>query len=226
MRLRTQTLGISIFCLVAAAVVSAQAPAKKTNNPGSNPDREDGRQTQGFDASRFLKDHDKNKDGKLSKDELPLKAQEEFAKIDANKDNAISTEELQQYANHVANRRPQLIEVIYYAIDIPDDDLTMDELQAAYEQLRKLDKDNDGKLTDQELKAVREERRKERVDNICQTLDTNKDGKLSKDEARGTWAENFAELDKNSDGSLDKEEIDAACLKRKGLEGKTGTKNN
>lgn len=224
MRKRTPIMGIGIFCFVAAAVVSAQTPAKKATDSKSNPGRKDGQQAQGFDASRFLKDHDKNNDGKLSKEELPSRGQEEFAKIDANKDNSISKEEMQQYADQVASRRPQLIEVIYYAIDIPDDDLTMDELQAAYAQLRRLDKDNDGKITDQELKATREERREERIKNICQNLDTNKDGKLSKDEARGIWAENFAELDKNSDGSLDKTEIDAACLKRNGPAAEKGTK--
>ena len=39
----------------------------------------------------------------------------------------------------------------------------------------------------------------------------NKDGKISKDEARGLWSDNFAQIDKNGDGALDRQEIEAAC---------------
>ena len=40
------------------------------------------------------------------------------------------------------------------------------------------------------------------VANLLERMDQNKDGKISKDEARGPLAQNFADLDRNKDGSL------------------------
>jgi len=164
-----------------------------------------------FDASRFLKDHDKNSDGKLSKDELPAAAQKDFSQLDVNKDGFITQDELQKHAELMAQQRPELVEIFFYTIDIPEEPATTQELQAAYDQLRKLDKNHDGKIDDGEVKALREQRKKERLDSIFTALDKNNDGKISKDEARGLWADNFAQIDKNGDGALDRQEIEAAC---------------
>jgi Ca2+-binding EF-hand superfamily protein len=45
------------------------------------------------------------------------------------------------------------------------------------------------------------------VADLLQRFDTNKDGKISKDEAKGRLAENFDRFDANKDGFLDKEEL-------------------
>src|SRR5260370_38322960 len=49
------------------------------------------------------------------------------------------------------------------------------------------------------------------VDRMVQTMldrfDANKDGKISKEEAKGKLAKNFDRLDTNKDGHLDKEEL-------------------
>ncbi len=45
------------------------------------------------------------------------------------------------------------------------------------------------------------------VDMILQRMDTNKDGKISKDEAKDRIAENFAAIDTNKDGYLDRAEL-------------------
>ncbi|MDB5309289.1 MAG: EF-Hand, Calmodulin [Gemmataceae bacterium] len=215
MRLFTKTLGLATLCSLAVALAAhGQQPAR----PGIPPDpnktagggQPDARNAPRFDAARFFKDHDKNNDGKLSKDELPATAQSQFDQIDTNKDGYISQEELQQYAARMARQRPQLIEIVFYTIDIPEEALTTQELQTAYDQLRRLDKNNDGKIDESEVKAIREQRRKERTDGIFSALDRNKDGKISKEEARGLWADNFAQLDKNGDGYLDREEVEAA----------------
>jgi Ca2+-binding EF-hand superfamily protein len=110
----------------------------------------------------------------------------------------------------MAKMRPELIEVVFYTVDFPEEPATSQELQTAYDELRKIDKNNDGKLDDGEVKQYREQRRKERVDGIFSALDKNGDGKISKDEVRGLWADNFADLDKNKDGFLDRQEVEAA----------------
>jgi Ca2+-binding EF-hand superfamily protein len=225
MRLWITGLGlVTLCCLVVATSQSQQPPAGQAGNPATNKatggqpgtqnqqNHNDGKNAPRFDAARFLKDHDKNGDGKLSKDELPQTAQKDFDKIDTNKDGSISQDELQHYAEKMAQQRPQLVEIVWYAIDVPEEPVTTQELQEAYDQLRKLDKNHDGKIDEGELKAFREERKKERIDAIFHALDRNKDGKISKDEARGLWADNFTQLDKNKDGFLDQQEIEAACM--------------
>jgi len=164
-----------------------------------------------FDAQRFVKDHDKNNDGKIGKDELPPDLQDTFAEIDTNKDGFITVEELQTHADRMIRQRPQVIDVVFYAIDIPEPQgNSVEELQRTYDLLRKLDKNNDGKIDPNEVKAFRETRSKERMDRIFKHMDKNGDGKISKDEARGLWADNFATLDANKDGSLDRTEIEKA----------------
>jgi Ca2+-binding EF-hand superfamily protein len=59
------------------------------------------------------------------------------------------------------------------------------------------------------MKAEVERRVKEQIER----LDTNKDGKISKDEAKGPLAENFDRLDLNKDGYLDKDELTRAMTR-------------
>jgi Ca2+-binding EF-hand superfamily protein len=203
---RITVLGLGLLCCAAVAVAAGQGkpPAGKGAQPGD-------KNAPQFDAARFIKDHDKNNDGKLSKDELPGAAQGDLKTIDANNDGFVTSDELQKHADNMAGRRPQLVEVFFYAIDIPEEAVGTQELQAAYDQLRKLDKNNDGKIDEGEVKTFREQRKKEQIDNIFTALDRNKDGKLMKDEARGLWADDFGQLDKNNDGALDRGEVEAAC---------------
>jgi Ca2+-binding EF-hand superfamily protein len=55
--------------------------------------------------------------------------------------------------------------------------------------------------------AVDEAAVERRVNQILERMDTNKDGKISKDEARGPIAENFERIDTNKDGFIDKDEL-------------------
>lgn len=170
-------------------------------------------QTRGprFNAERFIKDHDKNNDGKLSKDELPAGVQDSFAEIDADKDGFITKEELQAHADRMASRRPRMIEVVFFTIDVPEPDANpAEELQRAYDVLRKLDINKDGKIDAKELANFRETRKKERCDAMFKHMDKDGDGKISKAEARGLWADNFDQLDLNKDGFLDRTEIEKA----------------
>ena len=47
----------------------------------------------------------------------------------------------------------------------------------------------------------------ERIDGLIERLDTNKDGKISKEEAKGWLKEHFEKLDLNKDNFLDREEL-------------------
>src|SRR5438445_175261 len=63
------------------------------------------------------------------------------------------------------------------------------------------------------------------IDNILLRMDTNKDGKISKEEAKNQIAANFDRLDKNKDGYLDRSElrvIAARFAEKKGQGGPIG----
>jgi Ca2+-binding EF-hand superfamily protein len=205
---------IAIVALGALGFVlyrSGIAEDKPAPPAGTQPGQLDRTKGPHFNAERFVKDHDTNGDGKLSKDELPAGIQDAFAEIDANKDGFITKDELQTHADRMMHRRPQMIEVVYYTIDVTEPETNpTEELQRTYDLLRKLDTNKDGKIDEKELAAFRETRKKERCDAMLKHMDKNGDGKISKDEARGLWADNFAQLDTNKDGFLDKAEVEKA----------------
>jgi Ca2+-binding EF-hand superfamily protein len=52
------------------------------------------------------------------------------------------------------------------------------------------------------------------VDDILRRMDTNKDGKISREEAKGMIAENFDRIDTNKDGFLDRQELLVVARRR------------
>ena len=167
-----------------------------------------------FDLERFLKDYDINKDGRLSRNELPPELRPAFDRIDANKDGKVSREELKRGIAHLQpTRRPS--DLIHVLIEMSGcDDACHGEVQRAYDILRKLDKNKDGKIDADELKAAREQIVKDRVDYLFKELDKNKDGKISRDEAQGMLRQDFDEIDRNKDGFIDREELTRAATAR------------
>jgi len=174
------------------------------------------------DVDAFLREYDKNKDGFLSKEEMPEWLHYNFARLDANKDGKISKDELQKGMAYLQQRR-RPSDVVLVLVEMSDcDECCMEEVQRAYEMLAKLDKNKDGKIDADELKAGRAQIIKDRVAGVIKRLDANKDGKISKEEARGMVKEHFAELDKNRDGFVDQEELTTAAS-AKPSEGKDKT---
>ena len=97
-----------------------------------------------------------------------------------------------------------------------DGDISADELREASEALKKLDTDNNGKLTEDELKPERPQgapedqeedrpRRRRHVPPVMKALDTDGNGEISEQEI-GNAAESLAQLDHNQDGKLSKME--------------------
>ena len=137
----------------------------------------------------------------------PLIADDEsdlFAKLDANKDGSVTADEVEGDAKSKIERL-----------------------------LRTSDKDGDKKLSKDEFAAGLKEPETPRQPlgqgggdrpgggqfdprQVFTRLDEDKDGKLSKEEARGPAQENFDRLDANSDGSIDEEEIRAMFRRGEG----------
>jgi Ca2+-binding EF-hand superfamily protein len=172
-----------------------------------------------FDVEGFFKDFDTNGDGYIQRAEMPEAYRAAFGHIDANKDGKISRDELR---NGIAflhpRRRPS--DLVYMLIEMSDfDDDCQHEVQRAYEILRKLDKNQDGKIDEKEMKAGREGIVNDRVTFLFRQLDANKDGKISKAEAKGRIRENFDEIDRNRDGVIEREELLKAATEKPSVSG-------
>jgi Ca2+-binding EF-hand superfamily protein len=165
-----------------------------------------------FDLDGFLRDRDKNGDGFLQRDELPPAYRAAFERLDTNKDGKISREELAQGVAHLRpRRRPS--DLIYMLVEMSDfNEEGPREVQRAYDILRKLDQNKDGKIDADELKAGREHIANNRVDFLFKQLDANKDGRISREEAKGHIHANFAEIDVNGDGFIDRAELLKAAM--------------
>lgn len=107
---------------------------------------------------------DKNGDGKLSKDELPERMQGMFERGDTNKDGFLTPDEIRFMA--MAQQGPdgggpgptgpgRRVDPIFAALDLDHDGtLSKEEIDAAPESLKALDKNGDGKLTMDELRPA------------------------------------------------------------------------
>jgi Ca2+-binding EF-hand superfamily protein len=164
-----------------------------------------------FNAARFIKDFDKDGNGKLSREEAPPALRSHFEEIDTNKDGELNKQELEHHAARMAVRRPAAVEMLYIVVDTPETEVvTVQDLQRAYDFLRKLDRKHDGKIDPGAVAELREYRVQDRADTILKDLDRNNDGKISRDEARGILADEFDQIDTNKDGFLDKKELQKA----------------
>lgn len=190
--------------LALAVATAGLATARDPQPPAAQPPRAE---LNNQDADRFFEEFDKNKDGFLTKDELPPRLRHAFEKIDTNKDGKISREELRAGIAYLQpRRRPS--DVAFVLIEMSDcDECCVEELQRMYDVLRQMDTNKDGKIDVEKLKAMRQKLVGERVDSLIQELDTDKDGKISRAEAKGEIRENFDALDRNKDGYVDRDEL-------------------
>jgi Ca2+-binding EF-hand superfamily protein len=161
---------------------------------------------------------DRNKDGVITPDELPERMQALFTRGDTNKDGKLTSEEIRAMANSAATptgrsdgpggaaammRQDPLLN----ALDTDHDGIiSAAEIAAASTSLLVLDVDHDGTITAQEMRP-RQQTPADRVAHMLDEFDTNKDGKLSREEVPDGMRPQFSTIDKNGDGFLDKDEL-------------------
>jgi len=205
----SRSLSWAVLVLAVSAV--GLSVARDGKNPPDNkkpaPAPAPGAEPTYFDVGRFFEEYDKDKDGSLTRDELPPRLRHAFDKIDTDKDGKISREELHRGVAFLQpRRRPS--DVVFVVIEMSDcDDGCVEEVQRMYDVLRKLDRNKDGKIDPDQLAAMRLHLIGERVDSLIQELDADKDGKISRAEAKGEVRRNFDALDRNKDGFIDRAEL-------------------
>ncbi len=196
------------------AVVAVLAAAFGTGAWAADDKKDQGKAGSGQDAaSKYLKEHDKNGDGSLSRDELPADQRDSFADLDTNKDSKLSADELKQHAERVVFVPvPVPVEIVsLYVVEGADDEPTLKQVQETYDMLRKAATNNDGKITKDEATAAREHAIQKRVDSLFKQNDKNNDGKLSKDECPDSMTAMFKRADKDGNGSITKDELMDCC---------------
>ena len=157
---------------------------------------------------------DKNKDGIIQKAEYPGD-QVKFREFDRNKDDALSLEETMAMAEEeIADIRkkmksPDRYEFLTLFDSDHDNNVSLDEYDGPMDTFKKYDKNDDGVVTYDELypEKMMERMNKKYEDmgpkpedlTMIETMDKNKDGKVSRDEFKGT-DDAWKRLDRNSDG--------------------------
>jgi len=160
-RLLMALLLVGLFTALRPAAPGADDPPKK-DAPPQAPDWIK------LTPEEFLKRFDKNKDGVLTKDELPPGLARNFDRYDRDGNGKLDPKEVGQMLE-TARR---------FLADKPAEKSAGD--SAAVER---------------------------RVADVFERMDTNKDGKISKEEAKNLIAQNFERMDTNKDGFIDKDEL-------------------
>jgi Ca2+-binding EF-hand superfamily protein len=170
-----------------------------------------------------FRDLDRNKDGKISRDEFQG-PEEFFNRLDANGDGSLSEEELQNARQRFQGTGgPRLGESLVNLLDANrDTKVSRDEFAKIVEVFASLDRDGDGSLTGEELArlpsvAAAQPRAEApsapaapggiNVNTLFERYDANKDGKLSEEEMKLN-ARFFQMLDTNRDGVVTREEVE------------------
>ena len=196
-----------------AALVYAQDPPQEPRSEsagGAVPAR-----TMQFQMPTFA-DLDKNKDKKISRDELPSQwPPQAFDRLDENKDGFIDETEFARSRQRMGGGGPQLGERFNRFLDADKDGkVSRDEFAKINQMFDTLDSDKNGVLTNEEMgrffQAMSETQAQAtggvNVNNLFQNVDKNKDGKITPDEM--TDERMFKALDLNKDGAIPRDEAE------------------
>lgn len=165
-------------------------------------------------------DLDKNKDKKISRDEMPSQMPPQiFDRWDTNKDGFVDEEEFNAIRTRFggAGGGPRFGETLSKFLDANHDGhISRDEFAKLISLFDALDQDHNSELSQEELngffRAVNEVQTQATggVDagNLFTKFDKNKDGKITADEM--TEERTFKALDLNKDGSVTREEAEQA----------------
>ncbi len=204
------------------ALGGGQGRGNRADGPGGDRSRGDraggdrpggGEGRRNFQMPEFA-DLDKNKDKKISKDEIPETFPPQMIdRLDQNKDGAIDEEEWNRSRGRGAGTGERFIQ---FMDANKDTKVSREEFARVGEVFSALDKDQSKELSSEELNqffpAMAEVQARATggvaVNNLFAKFDKDKDGKITAEEMGNERT--FKALDLNNDGSIDREEADKA----------------
>ncbi|WP_263418760.1 EF-hand domain-containing protein [Terriglobus albidus] len=178
------------------------------------PNQADPKANNADEMAQRLMVFDKNRDGVLTKDEVPERMAGIFTRADKNGDGKITDDELKSTAAKTAGPNGRVerganitrMDPILSALDADHDGIiSAAEIAAAPAALKTLDKDGDGTLSAAEIR-MRQQTPADRAAHFFEEWDTNKDGKVTIEEAPERMGPQFNQIDTNHDGGIDLQE--------------------
>lgn len=212
--MRTKSLILTLAVITTTGVTGALAQKEGDAKKPARP--EGGRPPGGGDGpGAFFKQLDTDGDGKITQSEAGERW-ERVGRMDKNKDGAITKDELPQFGAGGPGAPAGGGQFFEKGDKNGDGKLSKDEVPAeAWERLGKADKNNDGAVTKEELAAMFREGGGRPggpgaggPGGLFEFADKNKDGKITQEEAGERW-ERISQLDKNGDGAVTKDEVPA-----------------
>lgn len=169
-------------------------------------------------SGRFMAFFDTNKDGVVTQEEFQSAMQARFNRIDTNHDGSVSREEFTAYLKQ--RREQQQLDRLKAMDENKDGHVSKSEYLAyqakrAEKQFAKLDHNQDGELSADELNAGgRTFRHHHDGRRLFQRLDSNHDGVVSAEESRSAATAWFNKLDTNHDNKISEDELKAFRMHR------------
>lgn len=156
----------------------------------------------------FVRRHDNDDDGYLSRQELPSNLREGFEDLDRDSDGYLTASELRQHAQKAMSQQSPVVVTYVWVLDTNEGRVRLNDLQQAYEALQEVDQDGDGEISRQEVRQRQQKVATRFIDKCFQQHDENDDDQISREEARGSnLAGRFKRLDRNSDDRLTRSEL-------------------
>lgn len=100
-----------------------------------------------FATRAFVRQHDADRSGELSCDEVPESIQDGFVRVDADHDGQLTRGEVRRHARQARRASADPVDsVVLWTMRADAGRMTKESLQQAYDQFRQLDKDQDGQI--------------------------------------------------------------------------------
>lgn len=163
---------------------------------------------------QYIGRFDEDENGSLSRQEASRWLTERFDMFDRDANGQINERELEQARMRSSRKsgspaKTSPVDVVYiWVADLDRGHLKLEDLQSAYRTLRRVDQNDDGRITRAEVQERNEEMLRRWGNEFLDRNDSNEDGQLSRNESSGTAVEQaFERIDRDGNGQITDQEL-------------------